>query len=333
MHEASTEVGLRRPALRRPKIENVEAAEAEKEAAIRAGTAVSLAKKQNSRNSSSPTILSDSDELSQNDIKQDDLDDAIPRTSSSGSLNADAANDFADLICSSVRTEEINEQEKKKQERREKRCPDYPGLAFGAPLGFGSDTMMKFNIIKNELHNIMRSQLKRVDGEASALASRIKEFDTNLEKSEQLIKSATVALAETVELELERKRLKRENNEDDSDCDESHPLSQFDAQMALLEGKLMQAKQLASHKDDIASHIEKVKDETKDTSSVPNVLEKNQDDNINEDTSIKNAAQSKSNGESHPSTTSLLVNGEHNELNETDSCHKLPHKEDQEATW
>ena len=147
MHEASTEVGLRRPALRRPKIENVEAAEAEKEAAIRAGAAVSLKKRQNSRNSSSPTILSDSEELSQNSTKQNDLEDTLPRTSSSGSVNAESVNDFADLICSSIRTEEINEQEKKKQERREKRCPDYPGLAFGAPLGFGSDTMMKFNII------------------------------------------------------------------------------------------------------------------------------------------------------------------------------------------
>jgi len=331
MHEASTEVGLRRPALRRPKIENVEAAEAEKEAAIRAGAAVSLKKKQNSRNSTSPTILSDSEELSQNNTKQNDLEETLPRSSSSGSLNAESVNDFADLICSSVRTEEVNEQEKKKQERREHRCKDYPGLAFGAPLGFGSDTMMKFNIIKNELHNIMRSQLKRVDGEATALATRIKEFDTNLEKSEQLIKSATVALAETVELEMERKRLKRGNNEEDSDCDESHPLSQFDAQMALLEGKLMQAKQLASHKDNIATHIEKLND-TKDTSSAPNVIETTEEHKL-EDGAIVNAAQNKTNGDLHSTTTSLLVNGEHNELIETDTCHKLSHKEDQETSW
>ena len=61
------------------------------------------------------------------------------------------------------------------------------------------------------------------------MATRIKEFDANLEKSEQLIKTATLALAETVELEMERKRIKKENNEDDSDCDESDPLRQFDA--------------------------------------------------------------------------------------------------------
>ena len=165
MQEASTEVGLRRPALRRPKIENVEAAEAAKEAAIRAGNAVSLAKKPITRNSSSPTILSDAEELSNNAGLSKILEKTLSDSGSTNSLNTEHANDFSELRCSSVRTEEIVEREKARRVSREKRCPDYPGLAFGAPLGFGSDTMMKFNIIKNELHNIMRSQLKRVDGE------------------------------------------------------------------------------------------------------------------------------------------------------------------------
>merc|ERR1711962_55524 len=169
------------------------------------------------------TILSDSEESSHSDIKQSDLEDNLTRSSSSGSLNAESGNDFADLICSSKRTEEINEQEKKKQQRREKRCPDYPGLAFGAPMGFGSDTMMKFNIIKNELHNIMRSQLKRVDGEVVALSERIMLFDENLEKSEAYIKIATSTLAEAVQLEMERKEREGEDSQDDS------ALSQFDA--------------------------------------------------------------------------------------------------------
>ena len=169
MHEASTEVGLRRPALRRPKIENVEAAEAAKEAAIRAGAAVSLGQKSSSRNSSSPTTILEAKESAQNEaaINLSNQKAALSsHSSSSSSINLEpVVNEFSDLRCSSVRTEEIVEREKARQERREKRCPDYPGLAFGAPLGFGSDTMMKFNIIKNELHNIMRSQLKRVDGE------------------------------------------------------------------------------------------------------------------------------------------------------------------------
>ena len=45
-------------------------------------------------------------------------------------------------------------------------------------------SFFRFNIIKNELHNIMRSQLKRVDGEVSALSQRIKALDENLAKSE-----------------------------------------------------------------------------------------------------------------------------------------------------
>lgn len=66
--------------------------------------------------------------------------------------------ELAKLRCTSERTEVIAERE---QRRRKRRCADYPGLAFGSSI-FSSDTLMKFNIIKNELHNILNSQLKRV---------------------------------------------------------------------------------------------------------------------------------------------------------------------------
>uniref|UniRef100_A0A182U459 Uncharacterized protein n=1 Tax=Anopheles melas TaxID=34690 RepID=A0A182U459_9DIPT len=66
--------------------------------------------------------------------------------------------EWAKLRCTSERTEVIAERE----HRRQKRCADYPGLAFGRSI-FSSDTMMKFNIIRNELHNIMKTQLKRVN--------------------------------------------------------------------------------------------------------------------------------------------------------------------------
>lgn len=62
------------------------------------------------------------------------------------------------LRCTSERTEVVAEREHRRQNRR---CADYPGLAFGRSI-FSSDTMMKFNIIRNELHNIMNTQLKRV---------------------------------------------------------------------------------------------------------------------------------------------------------------------------
>lgn len=68
----------------------------------------------------------------------------------------DAA-EWAKLRCTSDSTEVVAEREA----RRQRRCADYPGLAFGGSI-FGTDTMMKFNIIRNELHNIMKNQLKRV---------------------------------------------------------------------------------------------------------------------------------------------------------------------------
>lgn len=65
--------------------------------------------------------------------------------------------ELAKLRCTSERTEVIAEREN----RRQKKCADYPGLAFGRSI-FSSDSMMKFNIIRNELQNIMNNQLRRV---------------------------------------------------------------------------------------------------------------------------------------------------------------------------
>jgi hypothetical protein len=65
--------------------------------------------------------------------------------------------ELAKLRCTSERMEVIAEREN----RRQKKCADYPGLAFGRSI-FSSDSMMKFNIIRNELQNIMNNQLRRV---------------------------------------------------------------------------------------------------------------------------------------------------------------------------
>lgn len=62
--------------------------------------------------------------------------------------------ELAKLRCQSVATEVV-------AERYKRRCSDYPGFAFGSSI-FSSNTLMKFSIIKNELHNIMNVQLKRV---------------------------------------------------------------------------------------------------------------------------------------------------------------------------
>lgn len=71
--------------------------------------------------------------------------------------NDPEAAEWSKLRCTSECTEDVAERE----HRRQRRCADYPGLAFGRSI-FSSDTMMKFNIIRNELHNIMKTQLKRV---------------------------------------------------------------------------------------------------------------------------------------------------------------------------
>jgi hypothetical protein len=65
--------------------------------------------------------------------------------------------ELAKLRCTSERMEVIAEREN----RRQKKCADYPGLAFARSI-FSSDSMMKFNIIRNELQNIMNNQLRRV---------------------------------------------------------------------------------------------------------------------------------------------------------------------------
>lgn len=66
--------------------------------------------------------------------------------------------ELSKLRCTSERTEVVAERETR---RRGRRCADYPGLAFASSI-FSSDTLMKFSIIRNELHNIMSTQLKRV---------------------------------------------------------------------------------------------------------------------------------------------------------------------------
>jgi len=156
--------------------------------------------------------------------------------------DAETTEFWSKLRCGSLRVEEVAEREKQKAERmknRQNRCADYPGLAFGSAM-FGSDTTMKFNIIKNELHNIMRSQLKRVDGEVNALSSRVKQLDKNLEESESYIRKATAALAECVALQIEESKSQNEDQES-----ESH-LSAFDQHVIYLESQLKEAKIKAS---------------------------------------------------------------------------------------
>ncbi|XP_055699709.1 tropomyosin isoform X7 [Phlebotomus papatasi] len=150
--------------------------------------------------------------------------------------NDPEAAEWAKLRCTSERTEVVAEREYRRQNRR---CADYPGLAFGRSI-FSSDTMMKFSIIRNELHNIMKTQLKRAESEVAALNRRIQLLEEDLERSEERLASATAKLAEASQAADESERIRkalenRTNMEDD--------------RVAILEAQLAQAKLIAEEAD------------------------------------------------------------------------------------
>ncbi|XP_037036236.1 tropomyosin-1, isoforms 9A/A/B isoform X14 [Bradysia coprophila] len=149
--------------------------------------------------------------------------------------NDPEAAEWSKLRCTSERTEDVAERE----HRRQRRCADYPGLAFGRSI-FSSDTMMKFNIIRNELHNIMKTQLKRAESEVAALNRRIQLLEEDLERSEERLGSATAKLSEASQAadESERARKVLENR---SLADEER--------MDALENQLKEARFLAEEAD------------------------------------------------------------------------------------
>ncbi|CRK92130.1 CLUMA_CG005729, isoform F [Clunio marinus] len=143
--------------------------------------------------------------------------------------------ELAKLRCTSERTEVIAERE----HRRQKKCADYPGLAFGRSI-FSSDSMMKFNIIRNELQNIMNNQLRRAESEVAALNRRIQLLEEDLERSEERLASASAKLSEASAAADESERIRkalenRTNMEDD--------------RVAILEAQLAQAKLIAEEAD------------------------------------------------------------------------------------
>ena len=89
-------------------------------------------------------------------------------------------------------------------------------------------------------------------------------MDDNLAKSEEYIKTATAALADAVAMEVDR------NETDLQDEENNNPLSQFDAQMAILEGRLLQAKYLAS-KASSQTIINSTSEDSTSTSVVNNI--------------------------------------------------------------
>ncbi|XP_046437586.1 tropomyosin-like isoform X1 [Daphnia pulex] len=142
--------------------------------------------------------------------------------------------ELSKLRCQSVRTEVLAE-----KFRRKNRCADYPGFGFASSV-FSSDTMMKFNIIKNELHNIMNNQLKRAEGEVAGLNRRVQLLEEDLERSEERLNTATTKLAEASHSADESERMRK--------VLENRSLSD-EERMDALENQLKEARFLAEEAD------------------------------------------------------------------------------------
>ncbi|XP_027839136.2 tropomyosin isoform X4 [Aphis gossypii] len=157
-------------------------------------------------------------------------------TVAGGSGAADETELLAKLRCPSESAEVIAEREKRRQRRR---CPDYPGLALSSSV-FSTETGMKFSIIRNELHNVLKPQLRRAESEVAALNRRIQLLEEDLERSEERLATATAKLAEASQAadESERARKVLENR---SLADEER--------MDALENQLKEARFLAEEAD------------------------------------------------------------------------------------
>jgi DNA anti-recombination protein RmuC len=55
--------------------------------------------------------------------------------------------------------------------------------------------MMKLSIIRNELHNVINGQLRRVEAEVGTLTRKLQLIEEDLEKSEVSLGTATTDLA------------------------------------------------------------------------------------------------------------------------------------------
>ncbi|XP_025830702.1 ERC protein 2 isoform X4 [Agrilus planipennis] len=191
----------------------------------------------NGRNNNTKTKQKQKEHIKDENVQDMSL---IDRPAAEGSSDQEGDDpeieELSRLRCTSERAEVVAERETRKRNRR---CADYPGLAFGSSI-FSSDTLMKFSIIRNELHNIMNTQLKRAESEVAALNRRIQLLEEDLERSEERLATATAKLAEASAAADESERIRkalenRTNMEDD--------------RVSILESQLAQAKLIAEEAD------------------------------------------------------------------------------------
>ncbi|XP_020813433.1 putative uncharacterized protein DDB_G0277255 isoform X4 [Drosophila serrata] len=207
------------------------------------------------------------------------------------------AAEWSKLRCTSEAAEIVAEREAR---RNKGRCADYPGLAFGRSI-FSSDTMMKFNIIRNELHNIMNTQLKRAESEVAALNRRIQLLEEDLERSEERLGSATAKLSEASQAadESERARKILENR---ALADEER--------MDALENQLKEARFLAEEAD-------KKYDEVQLKTNLSSTMISNNNNNSNNSNNISKSELCNANANNNASRTIATVGEETSTLSST----------------
>jgi len=93
------------------------------------------------------------------------------------------------------------------------------------------------------------------------LSSRVKQLDMNLEESERLIRSATAALSECVNQQIEESKTRGQETESESN------LSAFDQHIFYLEAQLKEAKIKASQSLQIVEDCDKAQESLLDPSS------------------------------------------------------------------
>ncbi|CAH4022918.1 unnamed protein product [Pieris brassicae] len=157
--------------------------------------------------------------------------------------------ELAKLRCPSECTEVLAAREN----RRNRRCADYPGLAFGSSI-FSSDTIMKFSIIKNELQNIKNTALKRQGTILDVLKKKMRQTKEEMEKykdeCEEYHKRLQVEIMRREEAESEVAALNRRIQLLEEDLERS------EERLATATAKLAEASQAADESERIRKALE-----------------------------------------------------------------------------
>lgn len=138
----------------------------------------------------------------------------------------DGCEDWSKMRCTSELSEVVAEKEKRKGK---KKSDAYDLDTIFAEAMFRSDTLMRFNIIKNELHNIQKSQLKRAENDFSCFNKRIESQEKDLYDWEKELKSTQDSLSKTSESMERAKRAKE---------DAVNEIASYDECMMMLEKRL-----------------------------------------------------------------------------------------------